>query len=82
MLLLEVKGMWSLPHMHLQLPGGSPPDEESEGPSHAPESAMAAASRRQDANNGSDSSDFVVASPPDSMASVPVKPDDAMGIGI
>ncbi len=59
-------------------------DEESEGPSHAPESAMVAAStgKRQDADVASDSSDSVVASPSDSMAIVPVTPDDALGIGV
>ncbi len=70
--------MWSLPHISART------DKESEGPSHAPESAMVAAStgKRQDANNASDSSDFVVASPSDSMAIVSVTPDDAIGIGI
>ncbi len=59
-------------------------DEESEGPSHAPESAMVAAStgKRQDADVASDSSDSVVASPSDSMAIAAVTYDDVMGIGI
>ncbi len=58
--------------------------EESEGPSHAPESAMIAPStgKRQDTDVASDSSDSVVASPSDSMATVPVTPDDAIGIGV
>ena len=44
-------------------------DEESEGPSHAPESAMVAAStgKRQDADVASDSSNSVVACPSDSF---------------
>jgi len=45
-------------------------DEESEGPSHLPKSALVAAStgKRQDADVASDSSDSIVAPPSDSMA--------------
>ena len=59
-------------------------DEEFEGPSHAPESAMVSTStgKRQDADVASDPSHSDVASPSDSMAIVPVTPDDAIGIGV
>ena len=59
-------------------------DKESEGPSHAPASALVAAStgKRQDADVASDSSDSIVASPLDSLAIVRVTPNDAIGIGV
>ncbi len=59
-------------------------NEESEGSSHAPESAVVATStdKRQDADVASDPSDSDVTSPSDSMAIVPLTPDDAIGVGV
>ena len=49
--------------------------EESVGPSRA--MVVPATGKRRDADVGSDSSDSILASPSDSLALVPVTPDDA-----
>ncbi|DBA89326.1 TPA: hypothetical protein ACH3X2_004770 [Trebouxia sp. C0005] len=54
--------------------------EESVNPSHA--RVAPTTGKRRDADVGSDSSDSILASPSDSLALVPVTPDDAAGIGV
>ena len=54
--------------------------EESVGPSRT--MVVPATGKRRDADVGSDSSDSILASPSDSLALVPVTPDDAAGIGV